>query len=229
MGERYHNLLPAFTGTSIDWNGVFGAGFANVNKRWVSVYREVAIDELIRIASGGLRAAPPELLVPEIREEMELLDRFRPSSLARLGVSRVNAIYATPTPELSRNQQRRERIMLELKIDPAAAFVGDADFVTCLVPFMGVYRYGLERHQEVFRKYWQSVIPLKDFFKYYERLEAVEGFRWVARMGAPRGYPRVFFIPEVLIMSPSVSTGHIRIVQHDGQMAPEEGRPSGGH
>ncbi|MEK9151841.1 MAG: hypothetical protein AAB692_00585 [Patescibacteria group bacterium] len=226
MGERYHNLIPTFTGTSIDWNGVFGAAVSTVPKTWVSVFREVAIDELIRIAAGGLRAVPPALLVPEIREEMELLDRFRPPALARAGVGRAGAIYATPTPELTRTPYRRERFVLEIKIDPATAFVGDADFVTCLVPFMGVYRNGLERHQEAFRKYWQSVIPLTDFFKYYERIEAVEGYRWVARMGAPRRYPRVFFIPEVLVMSPAISARHISIMKRDPMPAAEDAASS---
>jgi hypothetical protein len=216
MGQRADNFLHAFNGASLNWEHLFGAGFSDVPKHWVSVYRECSLDELMRIAREGMTVPPPEMRLPEMRAEMEVLDRFRPAKNAKQGVSRLDAIYAAPTPETPRFPFRNEHIVLEMKVDPAECFVGDMDFITCLIPFIGVRRYGLEKFRGAFRKYWESVIPLKDFLSNYSRLETGDGSHWILKkQSSADGLPKSFFVPEVLVMTPRISQRHIRILRRD--------------
>lgn len=213
MGERYNSFLNAFDGAALDWNAVLGAGFDASPKGWVSVFRECSMDELMRIVKQGMTPTPPEIRHPDIRREMELLDRFRPARIARLGISRLRAIYAVPTRETPRFPFRRERVILEMKVDPAESFVGDMDFITALIPFIEAHRgRGLDRYQGAFRKYWDSIIPLEEFFGHYDETRTDSGGHWSARSGAPDHLPRTYFMPEVLVMTPMVSPQFVRVV-----------------
>lgn len=221
MGEKCNNLFHAFDGIGLDWASILGGGFSTAPRSWVSVFREVSLEELVRIAKEGLSVPPPEMRPAEFRQEMEVLDQFRPPHIVKRGVSRLRAIYAAPTPDDAPQLPfRNERIMLEMKIDPARAYVGDMDFITCLIPFIGAQRYGLDKYHGAFKKYWDSVIPFKDFRRHYLRMDTGIGHQWVCGPGAPGGLPKNFFAPEILVMTPSVSQRHIRILQDE----PAEGR-----
>src|SRR3989338_1983020 len=98
MGERSNALLYAFNGMTLDWNSVLGAGFVDAPRDFISVFRACSLEELMGIMREGLSAPQPETRHPDIRQEMELLDRYRPSKIIDRGVSRLGAIYATPTP-----------------------------------------------------------------------------------------------------------------------------------
>lgn len=215
MGERAHNYLHAFDGRSLNWSAALGAGFASAPKRLVSVYREASRDELLRIAREGLTVMPPEARHPEIRQEMELLDRHRPAHFVKKGVSRIGAIFAVPTSETPRLPFRKEYFILEMKIEPGEAYVGDMDFVNCLIPFMGGSVAGLERFRGAFVKYWDSVIPFRSFRRHYRSVDTGDGPHWLLAKGAPRSLPRSFVAPEVLVMSPVVDQRHVRIVRHE--------------
>jgi hypothetical protein len=221
MGERTDDFLHAWNGITLNWERVFGAGFGSAPKHWVSVYRESSLDELLRIAKGGLSVPPPEMRLPEMRDEMDLLDRFRPADLVRRGVSRLEAIYAAPTTETPKLPFRKEHIVLELKVDPVDCYVGDMDFITCLIPFIGVRgRSGLEKYRGAFRKYWESVIPFKEFRRSYRCLETADGRQWVLKPGARKPLPRTYFDPEVLVMTHRISQRHIRIVRSASAVDP---------
>jgi hypothetical protein len=215
MGERAHNYLHAFDGRSLNWSAALGMGFASAPKRLVSVFREASRDELLRIAREGLTATPPEVRHPEVRHEMELLDQHRPEQLVKRGVSRLGAIFAVPTAETPRLPFRKEYFVLEMKIEPKEAYVGDMDFVNCLIPFMGGSVAGLDRFRGAFVKYWDSVIPFSAFRKHYRRVETGDGSHWLAARSAPKTLPRSFVAPEVLVMSPVVDQRHLRIVRHE--------------
>ncbi len=216
MGERCHNPFPDFDGAFLDWNALLGSGFDDAPRRWVSVFRECALDELVRVARDGMAVPPPELRPMEIRREMETLDRFRPPAVIRRGISRLGAIYASPTAEdAPRLPFRKERIVLEMKIDPARGWVGDMDFITCLIPFIGAQPQGLERFQGAFRKYWESVIPFETFRRHYDKVRTADGCHWLVKSRAPKGLPRTFFLPEILVMTPVISQRHIRVVSHE--------------
>jgi hypothetical protein len=215
MGQRTDDFFHAFNGIALNWERVFGAGFGDAPKHWVSVYRESSLDELLRIARDGLSVPPPELRLPEMRDEMELLDRFRPAHLIDDGISRLSAIYATPTTETPKLPFRKEHIVLEMKVDPSECVVGDMDFVTCLIPFIGVRGRGsLEKYRGAFKKYWESVIPLKEFRRSYRLMETADGDHWIRKPGASKKLPGTYFDPEVLIMTPRISQRVIRIVQN---------------
>lgn len=211
MGERLHNGIIGTHGPGVNWDAVFGAGFESAPKDWTTVYREVTVEEMVRIAKQGLRPHPPELWLPEIHEEMRLLDGYRPREILSKGISRASAIYAAPVPDMAASNRRGDHVIIEMKVDPAECYVGDVDLVTCLIPFMGVHRYGLQRHPDSFKKYWDGLISLDDFLDHYDRIEAVEGYRWVARSDSSRKLPKSFYVPEVLVMTPVVSQRHIRI------------------
>jgi len=216
MGERCDDLSHAFDGEFMDWDCVLGSGFERAPKDWVSVFRECSIEELVRIARDGLVVPAPELRPAEIRQEMEILDRYRPAHLARQGVSRLRATYAVPAADdAPRLPFRQERIILEMKVDPAESYVGDMDFITCLIPFIGVHRYGLDRFQGAFRKYWDSVMPLSHFLHRYVRLEAGPVCQWVPKGRVTGRMPRNFFSPEIMVMTPVIGQRHIRIVRRE--------------
>ena len=215
MGERVRGFLHAFDGRTLDWHVALGAGFASAPKGHVSVYREASREELHRIAQEGIAVPPPELRHPDMRAEMELLDRHRPAHILRKGISRLSAIYAVPTQETPRLPFRKEFFVLEMKVDPKESFVGDMDFITCLIPFIGASRTGLDKYAGAFTKYWDSVIPLKDFHKHYRRVPTGDGDHWIAKPGAPKRLPSSYFAPEILVMSPLISQRDVRVVGHE--------------
>ena len=191
----------------------FGRDFEAAPAHWVSVFRECSPEELGRAAVEGLVVPEPVMRPPQIRREMETLDRFRPALAERLGVSRLRAIYAAPTAEDAPSLPfRNERVVLELKVDPAVGFVGDMDFITCLIPFIDVHRTDLERFHGAFQKYWDSIITLTDFLGHYRRIDTGTARQWVVSDGSRPGLPRVYYAPEILLMTPVVSRHHIRVV-----------------
>lgn len=215
MGQRTDTLMRAGDGASIDWGAMLGTGLADVPEHFVSVYRECSLDELVRIVREGLSVPPAETRHPDMRAEMELLDRYRPQRLIDRGVSRIGAVYAVPTSETPKFPFRRERYVLELKVDPKEAFVGDMDFITCLIPFIGANQMGLERYRGAFKKYWESVITLEEFFANYKEIGTGDGVQWVAKAKAPKRLPRTYFAPEIMIMTPIISPRHIRVVRRE--------------
>lgn len=213
MAERLNNFFNAFDGWTLDWNSVFGLGFESAPRNWVTVYRECSIDELARIAKEGLRVPEAEMRHPNNRQEMELLDKFRPEHIEQMGVSRLKAIYAVPTPETPRLPYKKERAILEMKVDPRNGFVGDMDFITALIPFINARGSGVEQYHGALRRYWESVIPLENFYQNYYHTESSSGANWVRNIGAHERLPQIYFSPEILIMAPVVNKQYIRIIR----------------
>ncbi|HCC21885.1 hypothetical protein A2480_02595 [Candidatus Uhrbacteria bacterium RIFOXYC2_FULL_47_19] len=213
MGQRCDNFLHAFDGWTLDWNAVFGLGFESAPRNWTVVYRECSIDELALVAREGMTVPTAELRHPDHRREMELLDRFRPDHVVEQGVSRIKAIYATPTSETPRLPYRRERVILEMKVDPKCGFVGDMDFITALIPFISTPGSSAERYHGAFRRYWESIISFEDFLKHYSKMETDGSVHWVRNSDAPETIPQTFFAPEIMLMTPVISKQHVRIVR----------------
>jgi hypothetical protein len=216
MGERADNLKNAWNSGFLDWDAVLGTGFGLAPAEWVSVWRECSPEELIKAARLGLAIPPPEMRPPEVRQEMELLDSFRPPTIIQQGISRLNSIYASPSPhDVPQLPHRRERMVVEMMVDPGEAFVGDMDFITCLIPFISANKHGLERFCGAFRKYWETIIPLGDFLQRYERVEMADGGHWVVRQAkaGDDSLPKTFFAPEILVRTPVISPRHIRLMR----------------
>lgn len=215
MDGRADNFLYALEGSALDWGRLLGSGFTAAPEGWVSVYRECSLEEIVRIAREGLSAPPPETRPPDFREEIELLDSCRTPKMVKAGISRTRAITAAPSLESARARGGRGRIALEVKVDPTECFVGDADFIVAMMPTIGVQRYGMEKYRGSFRRYWESIISLADFLKWYRRVETFAGSQWFPRHAAPPKQPGMYFAPEVLVMTPVVSRAHVRIVRGD--------------
>lgn len=213
MDGRADNFFHALDGTVLDWGRVLGSGFKNAPKGWVSVFRECSLEEIVRIGREGLSPSPPEMRPPDFRQEMELLDAHRPAALVKQGVSRLNAIYAVPTPDTPKLPHRHEHIVIEVRVNPEECVVGDMDFITAIIPFIGAQRFGMDKYQGAFRKYWESVIPFADFLRHYRRTETFAGSQWFAKRSAPPRLPKMFFAPEIMVMTPTISREHIRIVR----------------
>ena len=196
------------------WDFVLGTEFDSVPADWVSVWRECSPEELARAAKRGLSVSLPEMRPPEIRQEMELLDSFRPESIIQQGISRLNSIYASPSPEdVPQSPHRQERIVVEMRIDPKEAYVGDMNFITCLIPFIGASRVGMDRFHGAFRKYWESIVPLGDFMRLYERIEKPDGSCWMNYHSEDDSVPKIFSAPEIMILTPTISEKHIRLLK----------------
>ena len=211
MGERCDNFSFAFNGISLDWGKVLGARFDDVPKSWVTVFRETSLEELIYIAREGLSAYHQDVRHPELFQEMEMLDRHRPKKILERGISRIDAISALPASDSIFGTSSHRTVMLELKVDPKECFVSDVDFLNYATPFATGKQAGSDRYKNAFKKYWDSMTPLTHFLKHYTNIELPEGSHWLRREGAPGKLPDMFFMPEVLIMSPTVSAQHIRI------------------
>ena len=196
------------------WASALGAEFDSVPENWVSVWRECSPEELERAARLGLSVPLPEMRPPEFRQEMELLDSFRPESVIQKGISRLNSIYASPSPaDVPELPHRQERIVVEMAIDPKEAYVGDMNFIICLIPFIGASRVGMDRFHGAFRKYWESVMPLNDFLQQYERVERQDAHGWVIREATDDPIHEIFFSPEVMVLTPTISEKHIRLLK----------------
>jgi len=194
---------------------MLGTGYADLPDHFVPVYRECGIDELVRTCREGLSVPPSDTRHPDMRAEMELLDRHRPKKLVERGVSRLGAIYASITDDTPKFPFRKERFVLELMVDPDEAFVGDMDFITCLIPFISANQAGLDRYAGAFRKYWDNIISLRDFLDHYREVLTPDGSYWVTKTRAPKGLPKTVFAPEVMIMTPLISVRHIKMLRRE--------------
>lgn len=194
---------------------MLGTGLVDVPAHFVPVYRECSLEELVRIVREGLCVPPAETRHPDMRAEMDLLDRYRPQRVIDRGVSRLNAVYASPTERTPRFPFRKERYVLEVMVDPEEAFVGDMDFISLLLPFIGANQTGLDRYAAAFRKYWDSVVSLSDFRKHYREAQGAENGYWTIKAKAPKKLPRAVFNPEVMIMTPIVSPRHVRVLRRE--------------
>lgn len=206
-------MLSAFDGWTLDWNAVLGAGFRSVPKGWRSVFRECPVEDLARISREGMKPTPEEARHPELSREMKLLDRCRPARLVRQGISRSAAISGVPALANTGQALGGDRVVLEMKVDPARCYVGDADFLLNFLPFVGTDRETLERYRGLFRQYWKSVIPMEEFRSGYVRVETAGAPHWIAKKGVTAGQPRTFFAPEVLVMVSVIPKRHLRIVR----------------
>lgn len=231
MGHRFDGIARLTDGRDPDWAALLGTGYADLPDHFVPVYRECGLDELVRTCREGLSVPPSETRHPDMRAEMELLDRHRPKKLVERGVSRLGAIYATPTDDTPKFPFRRERFVLELMVDPDEAFIGDMDFITALIPFISANQAGLDRYGGAFRKYWDNVISLREFLDHYREVANDHGAYWMAKAKAPKHLPKTIFAPEVMVMTPFISQRYVKIVRrevteedgHDYEMPIEQG------
>lgn len=223
MGQRADGLLRAFDGAGIDWGVMLGTGLADVPQHYVSVYRDSSLEEIMRIVREGLSVPPLETRHPDMRAEMELLDRYRPKRILDKGISRMGAIFTLPTPHLPERHTHRDRYLLEVKVDPNEAYVSDMDFISNLIPFLGMEPASLDRYRGSFTRYWESMVSLTDFKQHYRRIDGEEGSHWLRKSAAPAKLPKAFFSPEVMVMTPIIGQRHVRIVRRE---SPEV---SGGH
>ncbi len=221
MAQRANGYLHAFDGMFLDWDHVFGAGWRAVPREWVSVYRGCSVEELLKIARVGLTAPAPELRPPEVRAELEAIDRFRPHHILRRGVSRLQAIEASLTSEVRRATRRIEAV-IEMKVNPAECAVVDQDAIAGATSLLDRRGRKPDRLGGAYRAYWESLVPLKDFKKYYSSIRTADGQQWIRGTRAPKGLPESFFRPEVLVSSPRVSALHVRMVRPEWPDTEEE-------
>lgn len=176
----------------------------------------------------GLYGADQRFITREqatLDAEFESLRKYGGATLAQMGVHTAEAYSAKMRdPDYLREQHPGE--ILELKIDPTKSFVGDLVEVTNA--FTDIDRWGNE--PGIGKYYWETVISLEDFLKWYKKAEwASDGnsvkdakdFKYgddatpqayCPLAGAPDGLPVTINQPEILIPD-NVPQEHIKLVQ----------------
>lgn len=214
MGQRANDFGRAWQSGRFNWDSLLGRGWQTAPAHWVSVWRDCSSDELVKASRQGLSAPRVSLRSLEAREEMALFDSFRPGIVVKQGLSRSKAIFASPHPDdVPYRPHRREPLLVEMLVDPREAYVGDLDCVTSLVSFSGGGTIGLDQFEGAFRKYWKSMVRLDHFLQDYERIELPDGGYWANRRLSSSRYPKTFFSPEVMVLTPVISQRHMRLQQ----------------
>src|SRR3989338_8755916 len=212
MAHRSDNYLHAFDGLTMNWDAVFGAGFRDAPRGWVTVFRPCAVEEMLMIAREGLAVPAPDLRPCEVRLAPGTSDRFRPLRLSRQGWSRLRSLEASLTPDVRQFPYRRDEAVIEILVNPADGVVCDMDSIAGLGPFAD-RQERRNKFSGAFRRYWESAVPLKTFLKFYSKIETPEGAHWLKGRRAPRLLPESFFLPEVLVTTPRISPRHVRLAQ----------------
>lgn len=219
MADRIDNFSYAWNGSNLDWDVVFGADFNHVPAGWATVYKPCSFDELVRVARQGVSMLPEIARHSNSYREFQAIDRHRSPRAARLGVRRSRAIFALPSADLPHASYHRDFALLEMRVDQSAAFVADTDALANTSPF-GPIKFGRGRTSP-YKAYWAGLVSLADFKKNYVKIESVRGHHWACRPGAPTRLPQTFFSPEVLVMTPTISQRHVRILRRDRVPEPD--------
>lgn len=161
---------------------------------------------------------------PKLDDEYHTLQKYGAEVLASMGVTSADE-YATKMQDPDYLKQEHPGEIVELKVDPARCFVGDLTRVTNV--FDGINRWGFEPGDA--RGYWESLVTLEDFLKWYKKPEWAEDgnsvkdagqFRegeqanpgeYCPIAGAPDNFPWSIMQPEILIPD-NVPQERIRLI-----------------
>lgn len=180
------------------------------------------------LAEGhGLYGADQRFITRErtqLDQQYEALRKYGAEVLSSMGVTAADEYAAKmQDPEYLREKYPGE--VLELEVDPATCFVGDLVQVTRI--FDGIDRWGFEKGDA--KGYWESLITLEDFLKWFKKPEWSEDgnsvkdakqFRdgeqanpgeYCPVAGAPDNFLWSIMQPEILIPD-NVPQEHIRVV-----------------
>jgi hypothetical protein len=160
-----------------------------------------------------------------LNNEFATLKKYGAETLMTMGVTTADE-YARKMQDPAYLKEVHPGEVLELKVDPTRCFVGNLTDVTNL--FTNINRWGFEPGDA--KSYWDSLITLEDFLKFYKKAEwaednnsvkSPEQFRdgdqaspgeYCPIAGAPDDYPWSIMQPEILIPD-DVPQEHIRVVQ----------------
>ncbi len=125
-------------------------------------------------------------------------DNYRLDWQIGIGLSRSNSIFCFPDLEFGNGfTTSYKSIYLELRVDPKKCFVGEMETVTEV--FMR--NSDIKRAIVFASSYWEDMITLKDFIRYYEKKISYhdESLAFYRRKSAPDELLGEFRIPEVLV------------------------------
>jgi len=212
---------------------------------FVSVFHETKEEFIESIDKGGLKLDTETKNIGDSDEMVlrnRLIDKYRPKKLQQFGVSRQN-IYAYPYLEhghglggaankFAKDHRRFQREqpgeILELKVDPAKCYIGRMEYITNIHADIA---QGLLPEEEAIefwaKEYWDQIITLQDFLKWYKKPEfdeegepinpqdyKVEPVRDIFYLlkDAPEELAQQIEIPEILIPE-DIPQKHIKVVK----------------
>ncbi|MFH1142087.1 MAG: hypothetical protein ABIH67_01370 [Candidatus Uhrbacteria bacterium] len=146
-----------------------------------------------------------------------------------IGVNTADEYVKTMTdPEYLKAQYPGE--VVEMKVDPEKTYVGDLEYITRVMDDMNRGWSESEAIQQQAKKYWEQLITLEDFLKWYKKPEWAEdgdsikdgddykdGEPW-SNAGfylikdAPDNLPSMIHQPEILIPE-NIPQDHIKLVK----------------
>ncbi|MFA5188133.1 MAG: hypothetical protein WC460_02090 [Patescibacteria group bacterium] len=119
--------------------------------------------------------------------------------------------------------------VLEIKVDPEKCYVGDLEYIVRIQDLMDRGWTREDAGEEQAKYYWQKLITLKDFLKWYREPEWAEDNNNIKNAedfkeeiysasdyhllkGAPDNLPETIYHPEILIPA-DIPQKHIKLVQ----------------
>lgn len=200
---------------------------------FVSVYHESRPEYLESISEHGLRAGNGTEGYERndfIRDANILFDEECPQKFKEKGISRWN-IFGYPDLDFGNDMwHQKGNPVLEMKIDPQNAYVGDMYLIQELQFTIGFFpsKEWPNKIREEAATYWGNMITLEDFKKYYRRpeytkegrIQDAEDYRdytppnanaFYVLKGAPEHFTDKIRVPEILIPD-TIPEDHMRLV-----------------
>ncbi len=164
-----------------------------------------------------------------LRDGFETMQKYSPDFLRKLGVDSPEAYVTKMTdPQYLKSQYPGE--VIELKVDPKKAYVGDLEYITRIMEDMRRGWTENEAAQQQAEEYWKNLVTLEDFLIWYKRPEWAEDGESIKDAdnyrdgepsgtsefcpikGAPDSFPWRIQQPEILIPE-DVPQEHIMLVK----------------
>ena len=149
--------------------------------------------------------------------------------LEKLGVSTPDEyIKKVTSPEYLKAKYPGE--VIEIKVDPQKCYVGDLEYFTLIMDYVRGGAIEKEATQLLAQKYWNNLITLENFLKWYRKPEFAEDGNTIKDAeqykdgepftdsyffpikGTPDNFPYIIRQPEILIPE-DIPQNHIKLVK----------------
>lgn len=177
------------------------------------VYHITLSDRLAALTEGLKPRAIPR--ADNLGDQNWLLDKVRPQSVRRMGLSRQRAVYAhADAGVIERVFERRtggsvakgaqHLVALEISVNPDEVLVCDAFSISYigLIAIKGQKREYSPGSSESALKYWENALTLSQYRQMYDVEIGGNGLYCVKNSDGQPEMPYTFFQPEVLIPGP---------------------------
>ncbi len=160
----------------------------------------------------------------------DMFERMSSFWLEDHGIKTEDELIAKLQDPKFQRELHPEGEILEFKVDPKTSYVGDMEYITRIYDNMQRFRFSEDEEVAYQAKqYWEGVVSLEDFLKWYKKPEYAEdgnnyenpeqfkqepfgGWSFQLLKGAPEGLPEQIQIPEIMIPQ-DIPQEHIRMLE----------------